>query len=61
LLEQQFQLKTHGNLSLFEQENMTAEDRAWWMKRIEKDIKERNEKEKEAMSKVRTPSKPRRR
>jgi len=40
-MEQQFQLKYHGNLDLFEQNMMPAEDRAWWMKRIEKEMKDR--------------------
>lgn len=38
---------------------MSAEDRGWWMKRIEREIKERNEREKASMPNIRTPSKPR--
>lgn len=48
-MEQQFQLKHYGNLSLFEQARMTAEDRAWWIKRIERELKEKAEREKAAM------------
>ena len=29
-------LKKGADLNLFEQNNITAEDRAWWVKRIEK-------------------------
>jgi len=43
ILEQQFQLKQYGNLSLFEQETLIAEDRAWWMRRLEKEAKEKQE------------------
>lgn len=43
-MEQQFQLKDAGNLSLFEQNQMTSEERSWWMKRLHK---KREEQEKE--------------
>jgi hypothetical protein len=46
LLEQQFLLKQHGGLTLFEQDNMTAEDRKWWIKRLEKENRDREEREK---------------
>jgi len=29
-------LKHYGSLTLFEQNNMTAEDRSWWVKRLNK-------------------------
>ncbi len=58
-MEQQFQLKWHGKLTLFEQDNLSAEDRGWWMRRIEKELKDRNEREKASMPNVRMPSKPR--
>ena len=60
-MEQQFQLKHHGNLSLFEQAQMIAEDRGWWIKRLEKEFKDRQEREKQQMGSAprpRTPSKP---
>jgi len=44
-LEQQFQLKEHGNLSIFEQNAMVSEDRSWWMKRLEKESRERQKRE----------------
>ena len=42
-MEQSYQLKKFGNLSLFEQNVMTAEERAWWIERINKDIQKQNE------------------
>jgi len=36
LLEEQYLLKTHAKLSLFEQEQIPAEDRRWWIERIKK-------------------------
>lgn len=60
-MEQQFQLKHHGNLSLFEQAAMVAEDRAWWIKRLEREFKEKAERERKQVGSVprpRTPSKP---
>jgi len=41
-MEQMFQLKTHGHLSLFEMDLLTAEDRAWWMQRLKKYNEEQN-------------------
>jgi hypothetical protein len=58
MMEQQFQLKHHGNFSLFEQAQMTAEERAWMMRRIEKEMKDRQEREKSQMGSVRRPSMP---
>jgi hypothetical protein len=45
-MEQQFQLKHYGNLSLFEQSSMVAEDRAWFLRRLEKELKDKAEAEK---------------
>lgn len=42
-MEVSYRLKKHGNLSLFEQDNMTAEDRKWWIERIEKDLEAEQE------------------
>jgi hypothetical protein len=42
-MEQWYALKEYGNLSLFEQNSMTGEERAWWIKRIEKEHKRREE------------------
>jgi hypothetical protein len=49
-MEEQFQLHEYGKLSIFEQSEMTAEERAWWMKRIQREIEERNERERDAAS-----------
>ena len=35
-MEQSFILKYHGKFSLFEQANIVAEDRQWWIKRLNK-------------------------
>lgn len=47
-MEEEFQLKEYGHLSLFEQSQMTAEERAWWLKRVQKEIEDRNKRESEA-------------
>lgn len=63
-MEQQFQLKYYGNLSLFEQASMVAEDRAWWMKRLERELKEQAERERNQAGSIprpRIPSKSSRR
>ena len=52
MLEQQYQLKRYGKLTLFEQDQMTAEDRAWWIQRIDRDHKEQAEREKKATSRI---------
>lgn len=45
LMEQQFALRCGiggtGELTLFEQNQMTAEERSWWYKRLEKATEER--------------------
>lgn len=62
-MEQQFQLKHYGKLSIFEQNNMTAEDRNWYLKRLEKEFKDRAEKERQQVGSMprvpRMPSIPR--
>ena len=45
-MEQSFLLKHHARLSLFEQNNMTSEERAWWIKRVDEENKRREEVEK---------------
>lgn len=40
ILEEQFTLKTYGNLSLLEQEQIHAEDRRWWYERLKKKIED---------------------
>ena len=55
-MEQQFQLKHYGELSIFEQNNMTAEDRNWFMRRLEKEFKEKAEREKKQAGSI--PSRP---
>jgi len=60
-MEQQFQLKHYGKLDLFEQNQMTAEERAWFMKRLDKEFKERKEREEaqtKSVPKPRTPPRP---
>lgn len=62
-MEQQFQLKHYGKLSLFEQNQMTSEERSWFLKRLEKEFKDRKAKEEQqarSMPRPRTPSIPRR-
>lgn len=57
-MEQQFQLKHHGKLDLFEQSQMTAEERAWFMKRLDREFKERKEREEAQARSVPRPSTP---
>ena len=45
VMEQQFILKEYGHLTLFEQNNMTAEERNWHMRRLEHEYRERNKKQ----------------
>jgi hypothetical protein len=62
LLEQQFQLKHYGKFSIFEQAQMISEDRAWYMRRLEKEFKDRAEKERNQIGSVpKPPSMPSRR
>jgi len=56
-MEQMFQFKTHGNLTFEEMDQLTAEDRSWWMDRLKKHFEDQN---KEASSaNVPTPNIPR--
>jgi hypothetical protein len=48
-----FQLKMHGHLSFTEMDLLTAEDRAWWMTRLNKFHEEQ-----EKAGKGHTPSMP---
>tara|TARA_R110000868_G_scaffold115679_8_gene308787 strand:+ start:429 stop:617 length:189 start_codon:yes stop_codon:yes gene_type:complete len=57
-MEQQFQLKHYGKLSIFEQNQMTAEERSWFIKRLEKEFKDKQEKEQQQQRSARTPSRP---
>ena len=57
-MEQQFQLKHYGKLNLFEQSQMTAEERGWFMKRLEKEFKDKKAQEESQARNHRTPSKP---
>lgn len=62
-MEQQFQLKHYCKLSLFEQNQMTAEERAWFIRRLDKenkDNKEREEQQSRSMPRAGRPSIPRR-
>jgi|APFre7841882654_1041346.scaffolds.fasta_scaffold124509_2 hypothetical protein len=47
-MEQSFLLKYHGGYDLWEQANMPAEERAWNIKRIDKEIKEVNKRSQES-------------
>lgn len=38
-MEQMFNLKFYGHFSLFEISTMTAEERSWWIERINKENK----------------------
>ena len=49
-MEQQFQLKHHGGLSLFEQNQMNSEERAWFLRRLEKEFKDKHDAEQKQMS-----------
>lgn len=51
-MEQTFMLKEYGKLNLFEQNNMTSEDRRWWLKRLEREINERNKKERDSIPSI---------
>lgn len=42
LREQSFTLKYHGKLSIFEQAFMIAEERVWWINRLNKEIENQN-------------------
>jgi hypothetical protein len=41
-MNQSFLLKYYGKYSMFEQDQMTAEDRQWLIKRINEEIEKRN-------------------
>jgi hypothetical protein len=53
-MEQFFILREHAKLSMFEQNNLTGEERKWYVERLNKERKEQN---KDVESKV--PSLPR--
>jgi len=57
-MEESFQLHEYGKLSLFEQAQMTAEERAWWLKRVEKEFEDRKKAEESATGNVSVPSVP---
>lgn len=42
-MEQSFLLKYYGGFDIFEMQFMTAEERAWYIDRINKEIKRQNE------------------
>jgi hypothetical protein len=61
-MEQQFQLKRGDGYSVFEQAQMPAEERAWVMRRIEREHKDRQEAEQRQTSSIpRMPRMPSRR
>jgi hypothetical protein len=53
-MQQMFQLKMHGHLSFREMDSLTAEDRSWWMERLNK----YNEEQEQASKGSKTPSMP---
>jgi hypothetical protein len=55
-MEQQFQLKYYGRFDLFEQAQMTSEERAWMIRRIDKENKDKQEREKQQMGNIKRPS-----
>lgn len=57
-MEQRFQLKEYGNLSLFEQAQMPADERAWWMRRLNEENKKKQEREKGQMGSMPRPRMP---
>lgn len=59
-MEQRFQLKEYGGLSIFEQAQMPAEERGWYIRRLEKEFKERQEREKQQASSMPKPRMPKR-
>lgn len=58
LMEQQFLLKRYGKLDIFEQAAMSAEDRQWWLKRVQEENEKQAEAEKKASSGISKPSMP---
>ena len=54
LMEQQFMLRCGiggtGELTLFEQNSMTAEERGWWARKLERTAEERNRRQSSQMS-----------
>jgi hypothetical protein len=59
LMEQSFLLKHYGHLDINEQLSMTAEDRTWWLKRIDKEHqKERDASHKQASTPGKIPQSP---
>lgn len=51
-MEESYQLKEHCSLSLFEQKQMVAEERAWWLKRKKKDVDEQNKQHGDMTSRI---------
>ena len=49
-MEQAFQLKYYGNISSIELMYMNAEERAWWLRRLEKQLRKENDAGSGAMS-----------
>ena len=49
-MEESFLLKHYGHLNISEQINMTAEERAWWLKRLDDEHKKEQEASKKSPS-----------
>lgn len=56
LMEQMFLLKTHCNMSFMEMDSLTAEDRAWWMRRFKRHQEEQDKSQNSSMPSM--PSRP---
>ena len=51
-MEQSFLLKEYGSLDLYEQAIMPAEERAWWIQRLDREKKKQQEAENQSVSKI---------
>lgn len=52
IMEERFQLKEYGHLNFFEQAQMPADERKWYLERLQKEAEERAKKEKDTGSHV---------
>ena len=57
-MEQSFLLKHYGHLSIPEQNEMTAEDRNWWLERVDKEHKKEEDAAKRAQREGKIPASP---
>jgi len=59
-MNQSFLLKEYGKLDLWEQNQLTAEERKWWIERINQEIEKRNKQQEASAGTTRphTPGQP---